>query len=276
MSELDFEPVPGQLEIADAEPDYSVEYAEPVPLSPEVVAETQDAMFAQIDEAVSDFQRVTGSWKPDREEWERVKSQLSTLPGYSEHVAETQARARADLHIESFLESVPEAIRSRALQFAHADMQTKVATYGADPNSPALAQEALAYGANRAEAEAKALHDFNDAAHQAARKLGVVGELDVDKARASANGYLPEMASRFPDADRAELTGLAIVAAVAEQAPERSRQLADFWGPALTHANELRAKAAPRPPATPDYRSRPTLKAADIATGRVPRVLPDN
>jgi hypothetical protein len=278
MSELDFETTDYAPAADDySEPDFGGEVDITPAVDPQTVAETTDAMLAQVEQTVAEFQAATGSWKPSQQEWENVKAQLSTLPGYAEHVAGQQAQARAELVVEHYLSELPADVRGRALELAETYAREASAKFGADRT---LAEASLMVAANQAASEKQAADEFVWAADKAAKSLGVAN-LDVGRAFQNAQAAMPKVAHNNPGMDVVGVTALAIAEAVSQQHPaggDRLQQVSDVRGLAMQLEREIKARSLPQPPnpAGPDYqgfnyRANPTAKAANVATGRIQR-----
>lgn len=238
-------------------------------LDPSEVDAIQREGFAQVEQAVGEFQAATGSWRPSKDEWDAAMAQLEQEPSWQEYRSETQMLNRAHAEIDAFLGQLPEGIRGRALELADQAAEKASAAYGPDPQ---LARASLEAGAQAAAQEAAGVQEFVAAAAQVAKRLGVEN-VDPGAAYLAAKRELPGLAEKHPGYDLAMLVALSIVGAVSAQhpaGPDRPLQVSDIHGTAGSIAADLRDRSLPKPAtSTVDYQNNPTLRAADVASGRV-------
>jgi hypothetical protein len=258
------------------EPDFGgeVDYT-PEPLDPAEVQAATDSTLAQVEQAVSEFQVATDSWRPSEHEWAQIKAGLG--PGFDAHVAGQQAQARAELVVEHYLSELPADVRDRALELAEQYAQSASAKFGADST---LAEASLMVAANQAASEKQAADEFVWAADRAAKTLGVAN-LDVGRAFQDAQKAMPKLAHENAGMDVVAVAALAIAQAVSQQHPaggDRLQQVSDVRGLAMSLESEIKDRSLPKSPNPVgpdyggfDYRNNPTAKAANVATGRIQR-----
>jgi hypothetical protein len=270
MSELDFETTDYAGDAGGADYAEYADYAdfEPVedfdagPTLEQLAeaAEINEAGLAELEAVVGEFQQAVGQPVMTQHEWEQLKAYVEAQPGYPQYVSEQQRDNRVNAEIDAWLSQHPAEQRSSLFERAQELAQALGHAYGP---SRELALAAMAQAAHDVAQQTQGKQEFESAADQAARFLGVKN-LDVDRAMQEAERILPGIAADNPSLDLPGVLGLAIVAAVNAQhpgGPDRAdpvsgvRQISTLRGPAADIANDMRARSLPKAaPTARNYR----------------------